>query len=112
MSAELAARVLARGVSFGSANFTLRRLVLSEGEPPRFAAVVSKKILPHAVDRNYLRRKIYNAIRKSTPSPTARIAVMIFPKKSATTLPFAVLSAEIFSLLQKINTVIPAKAGI
>lgn len=47
---------------------------------PRFAVVVSKKVLKSAVGRNRIRRRVYEIIRTEMPllRPDIDVAVMIF----------------------------------
>lgn len=47
---------------------------------PRFAVVVSKKVLKSAVGRNRIRRRLYEIIRVEIPNlqPNIDVAVMVF----------------------------------
>ncbi len=67
-----------------------------------FAAVVSKKVAPTAVERNNLRRRTYNAVRKaledrkSLKKPTAFVIVV---KKEAKNIDFSELAQDMGRLL-------------
>lgn len=53
---------------------------------PRFAVVVSKKVLKSAVGRNRIRRRIYEIIRAEVPElqPNIDVAVMVFSAETRT----------------------------
>lgn len=54
--------------------FTVRYL---PSKIPHFSVIISKKIAPHATDRNYLRRRIYHFLKKQVQTGT----YMVFVKK-------------------------------
>ena len=71
-----------------------------------FAAVVSKKVAPTAVERNSLRRRTYNAVRKvleerKTLNKTLKkpIAMVIVVRKEAKNIAFSALTEDMGRLL-------------
>lgn len=73
--------ILKKG-SLEKSTLFLIRFVKNNEAFNRFSLVVSKKIYKRAVDRNKLRRQIYEAIRLSEESPDAQHFDFIFiPKK-------------------------------
>ena len=69
----------------------------------RFAVVVSKKVSRLAVDRNRIRRRVYEAIRLEYPAVLTRPQDSIFVvyDKHLLSLPFDELRSDIRSLLEK-----------
>lgn len=74
--------ILKKGESYDSRLFIVRFIKNNE-QFCRHRVVVSKKIYTKAVDRNHLRRQIYEAIRVSSASDTnkAHFDLIIIPKK-------------------------------
>lgn len=64
--------------------------------PSRAAVVVSKKIAPHAVTRNRIRRRVYAALRPLLPK---NASVIIFPNKKALDASVAELRAALTEAL-------------
>lgn len=74
--------LLRKGHSFSS-RFFIFRYNASEENFPRFRAIVSKKIDPKAVKRNYLRRQIYEALRLNYQENNnlKALDIILIPKK-------------------------------
>lgn len=70
---------------------------------PRFAVVVSKKVLKSAVGRNRIRRKIYEILRGRIEQAKNYDVVIIVSSAEALTLPSSELQETIYSLLEDIN---------
>lgn len=69
----------------------------------RFAVVVSKKVLKHAVGRNRIRRRVYEAIRleHSHFRRVPKDFVFIVHNKIIATMPFDELRQLVYDLLQR-----------
>ncbi len=73
----------------------------------KFACVISKKTIRKAVDRNRVKRVIFEAIRTQSKENISEFSCVIYPKKTTPTLPYSVINEEIkkvFATLQKIDT--------
>ena len=71
---------------------------------PRFSVIVSRKIRDKAVERNRLRRQMYESIRlyiKANPT-LPPLDLIVLPKKGLLPLPYATLSSSLQCLLNKI----------
>jgi ribonuclease P protein component len=62
------------------------------------AVVVSKKTLPHAVDRNRVTRRAYAALARLSPAP--RIGVVIFLRREALQAPFGLIMKDLARALE------------
>lgn len=68
----------------------------------RFAVVISKKVLKSAVDRNRVRRRVYEAIRLELPNFTKhQDSIFVIYDKNIKTLPFSELRQLVSSLLSE-----------
>lgn len=68
----------------------------------RFGVVVSKKILKSAVDRNRIRRRVYEAIRLELPNFKQNLdCLFIINNKDVLNMPFSELQGLISELLSK-----------
>jgi len=75
----------------------------SDTTGPRIGLTVPKA-LGKAVDRNRIKRRLREAIRRALPSLTASVDVVLHPKRSTLTLDFAIIEqevAEIFRAIEK-----------
>jgi ribonuclease P protein component len=75
----------------------------SETSGPRIGLTVPKA-LGKAVDRNRIKRRLREAVRRALPSLTATVDVVLHPKASVLTLDFAAIEqdvAEIFRAIEK-----------
>lgn len=59
----------------------------------KFACITSKKTLKRAVDRNLIKRRIFNIIQKLRPETS--YSVIFYPKKGSPTIPHTLLHEEI-----------------
>lgn len=79
-------KVFFRGELFDVAALTLAT--------QKFACVTSKKTFKRAVDRNLIKRRIFNILR-STTYTTNSYSFVFYPKKISITTPFTHLQKEI-----------------
>ncbi len=78
-------------------NLTLRYKVFS-GLQSKVSVVVSKKVAQKAVDRNLLKRKLYEIAQKLLKNAKNPYILMVFPKKGATTVEFDQLEKDLSTL--------------
>lgn len=64
-----------------------------KSESTRFACVIAKKRLKKAVDRNKVKRRVYEIVKKIKPSSPSLI--IIYPKTSALTTKITSIQEEI-----------------
>lgn len=72
----------------------------------RFCVIVSKKVFKNAVDRNYLRRKIYEALRANEKQfllNNSNLDCIIIAKQNSKSLPYKEIEEGIQQLLTKIT---------
>jgi ribonuclease P protein component len=86
--------------------FYLRR---AEGEGLRVGFTVGRA-LGGAVARNRMKRRLREAVRLSRPSPGPAADVVINPKKSLATAPFAGLLVEVGRAFEVITQKVAGKA--
>jgi len=74
-------------------------------EEPRFSIIVSKKIKSKAVDRNKLRRRIYETIRTNTKEEetTKIMDIALIAKQELQKISFKELKKHIISTLKKLH---------
>lgn len=65
---------------------------------PSFAVPVSKRTAKTAVGRNYLRRRVYEALRLSL-KPERPLRAVLYPTEAALTRPFADLQKAVDDML-------------
>lgn len=96
-------RVLRDGSSvYGASGTSLFIRILKTGEgKSRFSVVVSKKIAKTAVERNYTRRRTYDALSKILPKIQDGYHGVFFAKVGIQKLTQAQVAAEIDNLLAK-----------
>lgn len=68
---------------------------IKNNDIPRFAVSVSKKVSKSAVDRNKIRRRIYNSIRKIINRTQEGYKIIIFVKNGIEKLSLEEVSKEI-----------------
>lgn len=71
---------------------------------PRFGVIVSQKIRDKAVDRNRLRRQMFESLRlylKKNPSLRS-FDLIVLPQKGLARLPYATLDGSLCGMLNKI----------
>lgn len=91
------------GKSIRKPNITLVHAVNSRGRQ-RFAVVVSKKIAKSAVERNRIRRRVYEAIRAVKREENFEVAkdnIFVVYAKNIKTMPFEELKVLISGLLKE-----------
>jgi ribonuclease P protein component len=59
----------------------------------KYACVISKKTIKKAVDRNYVKRKVYTFLQTVSIPPT--YSCVIYPKQKALTTPYSQFSLEL-----------------
>jgi ribonuclease P protein component len=73
---------------------------------PRFAVIVSSKISGKAVERNRLKRKIYEAIRQSALNQKSLpFKIVLIPKKRALKSEYSEISKGIEILISKLTKI-------
>ena len=91
------------GKSIRRTNITLVHAVNSR-DRQRFAVVVSKKVAKSAVERNRIRRRVYEAIRavkKDQDFDAAKDNIFVIYAKNIKTMPFSDLKSLISGLLKE-----------
>ena len=91
--------------------FTLRPQLGPDGTPlrdadntsPRIGLTVGK-VLGKAVDRNRIKRRMREAVRKNLSSLSAPVDVVLHPRRSVIDLEFATLDREIAQIFRAIQT--------
>lgn len=91
--------VLKAGKSAFSPYMTLRYTATS-GQS-RFAAVVPKAVAKKAVERNHIRRRIYESVKSVEKSVIFGYSCVFFAKKEIVSLTFAELEKQVADLLTK-----------
>jgi ribonuclease P protein component len=70
---------------------------------PRIGLTVGK-VMGKAVDRNRIKRRMREAVRRNLPALTSPVDVILHPKRAVLTLDFATLDreiAQVFAAIQK-----------
>ncbi|MFA6158507.1 MAG: ribonuclease P protein component [Candidatus Paceibacterota bacterium] len=83
---------------------TLLSLRFITAEKSKFSVSVSKKVAPRAVDRNAVRRKLYDVLKDASRSLKKPVFAMVLPKKECLDAAPAALSREL--------AIVFAKAGL
>lgn len=96
---QLIRKILSTGEEFRSSLFIVRKLKNNE-QFPRFRAIVSKKIYPKAVDRNYLRRQIYETIQVLSQNSSDNNDYIFIPKKKIINANYQELAQDLQSLIK------------
>jgi len=94
--------LLRKGKKTGDAFLTLKYLH-TPNAISRFCVIVSSKILAKAVERNHLRRQIYEIIRNNQHLLHASFDVIVIARSPLARLGFQQLTATITSLLQNLK---------
>lgn len=76
-------------------------IIKKEDVEPRCVVIMSKKVLPHAVDRNKYKRRIYDCLKKSLDNLSYHV-VFIQVKKEAKNKSFSELCVNLSLLLKTI----------
>ena len=93
-------KVLAKSKKIEGENFSLRVRYVEKSEKSRYSVVVSSKTAKKAVDRNRLKRQVYEILAKNAPK--TGIFGIVYVKKPAINLDFKPINKEIFLLLSQI----------
>ena len=86
---------------FQSLSFSFRFVVDRDASESSFAVVMSKKIASKAVKRNFLRRRMYSALREIRDSQNNKYLGIFFMKQDALNLKYSDLKKEIILMLNK-----------
>lgn len=71
-------------------------------EKAKYCLIISKKFASKAVERNKLRRQIFEIIRNNEP-PTLQKNIVLIPKKTVSDKTFQEVEAELIEVLKKLN---------
>lgn len=80
--------------------FTLRTY-LTPGEKSKFSVIISKKIEKNAVDRNLVKRMVYEELRLLLPKMKNELICLLFVKKTFKNIDFKLIKEDIFFVLRK-----------
>ena len=90
--------------------FTLRPLLGADGRPLRDANAASPrvgltvgKVMGKAVDRNRIKRRMREAVRKNLSALNAPVDVVLHPRRSVLDLDFAALDREVANVFRVIG---------
>lgn len=97
--------------------FTLRPLQGPDGKPLRDADAASPrvgltvgKVMGKAVDRNRIKRRMREAVRRNLATLDAPVDVILHPRRSVIDLEFAVLDREVANVFRAIQRAVQQKA--
>lgn len=81
--------------------FFLRRSAAADKDEPTLrVGLTVGRVLGGAVERNRIKRRMREAVRKSWPQPEAAVDVVFNPRKSVLDMPFADVAQEVSRGLQ------------
>ena len=98
VTSEVFSRVLKKGKTCHSDNFTLRFI---SGTSGRAAVIVSKKIAKTAVSRNTIKRKVRSALVPLIPNKS--LTILVYTKKGAAKLSVQKMGREFEVCLKTID---------
>jgi ribonuclease P protein component len=97
--------------------FTLRPQLGADGTPLRDADATSArvgltvgKVMGKAVDRNRIKRRMREAVRKNLPALSSPVDVVLHPRRSVIDLEFAALDREVANVFRAIQRAIQVTA--
>ena len=94
--------ILKKGKKLNNTYFNIKFIRGSANEN-RFAVMVSLKVSPKAIERNKIRRQIYEIVRLSHLKSTNPQDIVIITKPNIKELDFQTLETSLSKALQKIN---------
>lgn len=93
--------------------YTLRPQLGPDGTPLRYAdastprvGLTVGKVMGKAVDRNRIKRRMREAVRKNLPALSSPVDVILHPRRSVIDLDFAALDREVASVFRAIQRAI------
>jgi ribonuclease P protein component len=99
--------------------FTLRPLVGPDGTPVRDADASSPrvgltvgKVMGKAVDRNRIKRRMREAVRKNLATLSTPVDVILHPRRSVIDLDFALLEREVGAVFHAIQKAAERQPGV
>lgn len=95
--------LLKKGKKNGNHFFTIKYLP-NRNKNNRFCVVVSTKIFPKAVQRNHLRRQIYEIFRSKPELPSVPTDLVVIAKSPLVKMNFQELSKTILQTLQNLTS--------
>lgn len=93
-------KVMNKGLYFRSNDFSIKILKTNLNHN-RFSIIINKKFTNLAVDRNTLKRRIREILRKYIKVMIKSYDIIIFPKATALNLPFKDLEKKIILIFKK-----------
>ncbi|MBT3864547.1 ribonuclease P protein component [Candidatus Peregrinibacteria bacterium] len=94
--------VLKKGLSTSTDLFVVRYIEHKDDEKPHFTIITSTKLSKKAVERNKLKRKIYEAVRLQMPEKLP-LYIAIIPKKQALEVKYEKIAQDIAKLFKKLT---------
>src|SRR3989344_7212904 len=91
--------IIKKGRNFSSSIFNLKFLPSPAGNKALFSVVVPKTVAKKATDRNIIKRRAFEAIKKNLPFPVAGYFIF-FSKKEAEKSSFSLINKDISHILQ------------
>ncbi|MFH1218527.1 MAG: ribonuclease P protein component [Candidatus Peregrinibacteria bacterium] len=94
--------ILKKGGETDSKLFIIRYVANNKGFN-RYRSIVSKKIYPKAVDRNRLRRQIYESVRLSEKETTKKdnfTDIILIPKKGIIKVPYEDIEKDVRQIIK------------
>lgn len=100
---KLISFVLKKGKELKNKHFTIRFLEAENNKTNKYAIIIGNKISKKAVERNLLRRRIFNIIKNNNQMETdSSKNIVILPRKSVLEFSFNELEDSLIPLLNKI----------
>jgi ribonuclease P protein component len=93
-------KVLQKSKKIEGENFSFRARFEEKSEKSRYSVVVSAKVSKKAVDRNRLKRQVYEVLANNAPK--TGILGVIYAKKDSVELDFKAINKEVSELFNQI----------